>query len=343
MKLRKIYFLVSFIALFMLACGNDDDGSSIVPPRDRAEVYAEDIVEIEEFLSTHFYNYEDFDFDNPYSNIGNDSFEIIIDTIAGENQDKLSLLDSPELSYKMVVDDEGIEYKLYYLKIREGAGKEIHFTDRAFVTYEGASVTNSYVFDSAVTPIGFSLINVGSEGVIKGFSEALIEFKTSTAYVENGDGTVSYTGHGIGAVFIPSGLAYFSEPLIGVPSYTPLMFKFGTLESTIMDHDNDGIPSYMEDLNENGDAYDEDTDEDFAPNFLDADDDGDGVLTKDEIEIPEPYVINSGDPDPVFASNEYEVRRVQEGMTITIHTIILTDSNSDGIPDYLDENIAIEE
>lgn len=343
MKLRKIYFLASFVALFTLACGNDDDGTSSTPPRDRAEVYAEDIVEIEEFLSTHFYNYEDFDFDNPYSNPDNDTFQIVFDTIAGDNSDKTSLMDSPELTFKMVTDDEGVEYKLYYLQVRKGAGKTIHFTDRVHITYEGSLTTGS-VFDSAITPTQLSLITVGTDyGIVEGLAKTITEFKTSTGYVDNGDGTTSYVGHGIGAVFIPSGLGYFSLALSGVPSYSPLIFKIGVMERVVLDHDGDGIPSYMEDLDEDGDAYNDDTDDDFGANFLDTDDDGDGVLTEDEIETPEPYVINSGDPDPVFAENEYEVRRVEEGMTITIHTIILTDSNSDGIPDYLDENIAIEE
>jgi hypothetical protein len=48
------------------------------------------------------------------------------------------------------------------------------------------------------------------------------------------------------------------------------------------DHDNDGIPSWLEDPDGDGDPRNDDTNGDFFVNYLDADDDGDGVLTKDE-------------------------------------------------------------
>jgi hypothetical protein len=73
-----------------------------------------------------------------------------------------------------------------------------------------------------------------------------------------------------------------------------------------LDHDNDGIPSWMEDLNGNGYLLDDDTDGDGVPNYIDNDDDGDGVLTIDEIIVH---------PDG---------------------TIEFPDYNNDGTPDYLD-------
>ncbi|QCE42630.1 hypothetical protein [Psychroserpens sp. NJDZ02] len=51
---------------------------------------------------------------------------------------------------------------------------------------------------------------------------------------------------------------------------------------SLLEDDNDGIPAELEDLNGNGDLYDDDTDGDGLPNFLDADDDGDNVLTASE-------------------------------------------------------------
>ncbi|MCY1222926.1 hypothetical protein D9M72_350340 [compost metagenome] len=49
------------------------------------------------------------------------------------------------------------------------------------------------------------------------------------------------------------------------------------------DTDGDGILSYLEDLNGNGNYYDDDTDGDGIPNFIDVDDDGDGTRTRVEI------------------------------------------------------------
>jgi len=55
-----------------------------------------------------------------------------------------------------------------------------------------------------------------------------------------------------------------------------------TFTITLEEDDNDGIPAEDEDLNGDGDLTNDDTDGDGIPNYLDADDDGDNVLTKDE-------------------------------------------------------------
>src|SRR5690606_3472599 len=72
--------------------------------------------------------------------------------------------------------------------------------------------------------------------------------------------------------------------------------------------DNDGIPAALEDINGNGNLDDDDTDGDGIPNYLDVDDDGDNVLTKDE------------NPDP---NGDGILDDAQ-------------DTDGDGIPDYLD-------
>jgi hypothetical protein len=85
----------------------------------------------------------------------------------------------------------------------------------------------------------------------------------------------------------------------------------GTVIITIIarDDDNDGIPAEYEDLNGNGDLLDDDSDNDGIPNFLDVDDDGDNVLTRDELT---PDTLNT---DP---------------------SINPLDTDGDGTPDYLD-------
>ena len=71
------------------------------------------------------------------------------------------------------------------------------------------------------------------------------------------------------------------------------------------DHDNDRVPTDKEDVNGDGNIYNDDTDGDGTPNYLDTDDDNDGILTKDE--------DANGDGDP---TND--------------------DADGDGIPNYLD-------
>ncbi|MFB9057554.1 hypothetical protein ACFFU9_12465 [Mariniflexile ostreae] len=83
-----------------------------------------------------------------------------------------------------------------------------------------------------------------------------------------------------------------------------------TIITVLIEDDNDGIPAHLEDRNGNGDLTDDDTDGDGIPDYLDADDDGDNVLTKDE--NPDP----NGDGD--FSDAQ--------------------DTDGDGIPDYLDND-----
>jgi len=82
-----------------------------------------------------------------------------------------------------------------------------------------------------------------------------------------------------------------------------------TITVTAVDDDNDGVPSEFEDLNGNGNLFDDDSDNDGIPDFLDVDDDGDNVLTKDE--------LNTEDTDDDPNTNPL-------------------DTDSDGTPDYLD-------
>ena len=288
MKLRKIYLTFLCFALVFFACNNDDDddvSATAVPARDRAEVYAEDLEEIEAYLETHYYNYEDFDFINLYDNVANDNFEIIINEIPEGNPDsRISLLDSPELKFKMVEDstDETITYKLYYLEVREGSGEILYPSDEAFLTYIGFTITNSIPFDSTVTPVSLNLTTVSQNirGVVDGFREGLIEFKGSTDYTNNGDGTHTYHNHGIGMIFIPSGLGYFSGPPSNtdIETYQPLIFKINLIEPIHTDFDADNIYSYLEDLDGDNDVFNDDTDSDSGPNFIDNDDDNDGVF-----------------------------------------------------------------
>lgn len=343
MKLRKITFGVISMLMLITACNSDDDTTTTFVERDRQEVYDENITEIEEYLTTHTYNYSDYDFANPYT-LANDSFEIAFDTIsaANGNLDAIALIDRPELSSKIVTEND-IDHTLYFLNIREGLGSVVHPLDAVGVTYEGILLDGT-VFDGAdVVNSPFDLTSAGTSfGVITGFREALIEFKTRDGYSENGDGTTTNHNFGIGAAFIPSGIAYFSSSTTTIPSYYPLIFKFGVLTRINTDYDGDGIPSYLEDLDADGAGDDEDTDGDSFSNFVDSDDDNDGVSTIDEI-IENVYVIdtNNGDVEPVYADNEYETTRSQISGVITIKTIILMDSDNNGIADYLEDTISI--
>jgi len=291
MNFKRIFGVLVLVLIFAGGCRNDDDnGPERIPLRDQAEQYAIDNDSIVEFLQTHFYELDA-------------SGEIVFDTIAGDNASRMPLFGQVETK---VIETDEVDFNLYILKIRQGDNPEVNdirVTDSTLVSYRGRLLDNTQ-FDRAINPIWFDLT-----GVIRGFSTSFSEFTAGNGESDtNPDGTVTFGDFAQGAVFMPSGLGYFERPQPGIPFYSPLSFTFKIFKLEETDHDNDGIPSYLEDLDSNDNPFDDDTDGDGAPNYADADDDGDGTLTRDEI------VINA------------------DG------TITYTDTDGDGTPDYLDNN-----
>jgi len=332
--MKKIYFLLPVVSLFLLinhSC-NKDDGLNVetVPARDRGEEALTAQTEIEEFLSTHFYNYEEFE--NPTAEF---DYKIKFDTIEGANASKIPLID--QVASRNVKDriENDVTYKLYYLFVRQGGGVTATFPDVTTIAFEGRLLNND-LFDASVIPIRFDLTQV-----INGLQDGIRGFNGASNQIVNPDGTITFENYGIGAVFVPSGLGYFIDPppSSNIPLYAQMIFSFHLYQVEVGDQDNDGIISLLEDLNGNKLEEDDDTDGNFIPNFIDGDDDGDGRLTKDEIELNE-YVIDIGDPDPVYGEDEVEMYRETDDElgTITIYTVILFDENNDGTPDYLDKD-----
>jgi hypothetical protein len=141
---------------------------------------------------------------------------------------------------------------------------------------------------------------------LRGYSQALTKFSVGDAIVSNPDGTTEITNSGVGLMIIPSGLAYFNGGPNGIPPYSPLIFSTSSgLYIPDTDYDGDGIPSFMEDINGDGDVTNDNTDkkEEEAlrspafPNHLDPDDDEDGIPTRDEIIIDAQGNISFPDDD----------------------------------------------
>lgn len=310
MKLIKFLFVSLVFVGLITSCGDDDDGDDFsVEIRDPEEVKIENAIEIEEFLESHFFEF----IDNP---LHPNFQEFVFDTIAGENQNREPISESEFLKSKQVIQQD-VEYTLYYLEMRKGNAQERQptFADSTFVTYKGITIANE-VFDSSPNPIWFDLTQS-----IRGFGQLVNELKGSSGFVENSDGTVTYNDDfGIGVVFIPSGLGYFAAPPFGsgILRYQPIIFSVQLYQSRESDHDRDGIPSYLEDVNMdgrvddliNGERFADDTDENGVPNYLDIDDDGDGVLTRDEISDDDgniiiPYPDFNGDGTPDYLDPDY--------------------------------------
>ncbi|WP_426063598.1 FKBP-type peptidyl-prolyl cis-trans isomerase [Flavobacterium sp. DSP2-3-1] len=296
----KYYFILLITTVSLFSCSKDDAPAEITPPRDYAVQYATDLTDIEEYLKTYYItvvNHAGFQ----------DDQDVTFTKIAtgGTQPSIYSYLKSPTypklLSRPVKLHD--ITYTLYYLVLREGTGISPTNTDGILTSYKGDYLSRQKVaevetltatfFEESKSPQQFFNLTT----TITGWGETFPEFKTGT-YSSNADGTVSYNDFGAGVMFIPSGLGYYNLGSNSIPAYAPLIFSFKLFEINRLDSDGDGIKNFQEDINGDGYVYDyrntanypttptttpDDTDKDGIPNFLDTDDDGDGVSTKTEI------------------------------------------------------------
>lgn len=283
----------------LIACSKDDDNSTKI--RNYQEQYLVDIANIEKFMKTHYITvinhpgYDD-DLDVTYTKIP-----------AGGTQ--VSIWDQttyPIRNRIVTVTQNNIDiaYKIYYLELRAGSGingSTPSNVDNVLTSFRGEYIyertetvddvtTNTTLgeeFEDSRFPQSFlSLSSVR----VKGFAEIFPKLKSGD-YYDNTDGTISYFNFGAGIVFIPSGLAYYNQSVPNIPTYSPLVFNVKLYEVQRMDHDEDGILSNLEDLNNDGYIYThptgtsnpDDTDGDGIPDFKDVDDDGDNFVTKAEI------------------------------------------------------------
>ena len=312
MRVNRLFLLFLLIATVWSCKKDDGTDLVIVPPRALDEVAVEDDAAIEAFLETHFYNYEEFA--NPPAEF---DFKIKIGVIEGDNADKIPLMQQVQSETVTVTntdlgleDEQSVQQTYYYLIAREGGGERPTAADSTFVNYEG-SLLDGTVFDERSNNWLYLPF------LVRGFAKGASQLRAGTEIVVNEDGTTKITNSGVGMVFMPSGLGYFNNLQGEIPRYSPLIFK---LELGLMvadtDYDNDGIPSIMEDLNGDGNLNNDNTDREaeirartgLIPNHLDADDDGDGTPTRDEI------IIDANG------------------------NITFPDTDGDGIPDYLDKD-----
>lgn len=255
MILKNILVTTLIIISFLSSCKKEDD---VEPLRDVQEQSIADDQSIEDFLSSHFYNYEDFS-DPDYDG------GIVFDTLQNENVSKTPLINQVRKEVISVITADGsfIDHNLYYLIAREGTGISPATVDSTYLSYEGLLLDKS-VFDSSSTPVWFDLTSV-----VRGFREGAHKIRSGDFRV-NDDNTVDFFGYGQGALFFPSGLGYFSRTAGAVPAYAPLIFKINLYGVNQTDHDGDGILS-ADEFDNDGDGVPDDTDEDGTPDYLDAD------------------------------------------------------------------------
>jgi hypothetical protein len=289
----KIYFMLPLISFVLFSCNNEEDPKVVVPPRDYAVQYPIDLDSIESYLKTHSFEVVEID----------GKTDVKIDTfIVGNTEGKVSIWDNTQypLQSKMIMNDsrlsdlvsgrinDPVEYKMYYLILNEGGGASATRFDSTYVSYRGWRLDNTQ-FDVSNQPIWntFPRISVGEVAFISGFRQFTSLLKAAVPpFLPNSDGQISYNNSGVGVVFLPSALGYYSTFSDNIPTYSPLVFTIRLHTVRERDHDQDGILSKFENGENVEDLHTIDTDGDNIPDFLDRDDDGDKVRTSLEIINP---------------------------------------------------------
>ena len=283
--------LALLLAVSLSSCGSDDNNTTEpVALRDFSEQSITDDALLVDYLSNHFYNYEDF------PRADDTVVTISIDTISGDNADKTPMIDQVQQLSVPITDANGVvtNHTLYYLVAQQGSELEKNpsIVDSTYVSYRGELLTGT-IFDQRNTPIWFDNIRV-----VSGFRYGLQNFAPGT-FSQDADGTISFRDYGQGILFMPSGLGYYSSAQGLIPAYAPIVFTVSVYTSNVADHDNDGVFSIDEDPDGDGNPLNDDTDGDGTPNLLDFDDDGDGILTYLELDVDNDGVIDDTDNDGI--------------------------------------------
>lgn len=288
-KFRHLLF-IAILSVLVYACGSDSTTS--VENFDHAAQALKDNDTLVSFLKKHYYNTQ-------------------VDSVKPLVSGETALFDDPKLMTQEITEDE-VNYKLYYYVNNEGTPDPVMpsptVVDSVFVNYYGQRIVNtdsiSISFDSRKN-IWFTLGRV-----IRGWSYGFTHFKGGKNITNNGP--ITYENQGKGILFIPSGLAYRNNgSRNSILPNESLMFYIELLANKQnTDIDGDGIPSILEDLDDDGRPWNDNTDGDNLPNYLDADDDGDGIPTINE--------DANGDGDP---TNDF------------------SDPDNPSLPDYLNNAI----
>ena len=287
--MTKIKYLFALIALaFFYACGDDD--ATVVNFDHEAQAII-DNDSIVKFLKNNYFN-EDNDSIMPIKN--------------GES----ALFTDSRLLTK-VVNEYGIDYTYYVFVQNEGTPNiDKGFPtviDSIFPIYKLRTILNATEVkkqQDLTSPTWFNPLDIING--VRGWLHAFTHFKNGNNITNNGP--ITYENGGKGFFILPSGLSYRNSGSLPNKILLYYIELFDFIENT--DHDRDKIPSFYEDIDEDGIPWNDDTDGDGILNFLDTDDDNDLIPTRDE--------DANGDGDP---RNDF------------------SDPNNPTLPDYLNRKV----
>lgn len=332
---------LAFIGLIAANCNKDDSsgGPQIINLRDREEVKIENEADIETYLKTHY--------------IVEDGENISFDTIT---KGEPSILDDKRLvkdftlksdlyEYEAIRNPNGtatlrytkpkdeLTYKIYYIVINEGKGDMASPIDSTYVKTNNLTLENEQFnpntpgefYSFPTTPQEFSFIANGQfTRVPKQLKSAerqlLRKIKTATGVTPNGQYDQGSAGRII--AFIPSGLGYFNAGAGSLKSYKPYIVDLTLINRIERDHDGDGILSKFE-VN-----VQKPVEELTLEDYFSFDTDGDGVPN---------FLDDDDDGDGVLTKTELFKERVN-GVNIYYEYNNDTLKTCSDIPRYLDVN-----
>lgn len=280
-KINNIFLFLTAAVVVLVSCDAASTFTEPVDDYDHEAQIAKDVDSISNYLKSHYYNATD----GAIWTIGSlgDGALPAVDQVALINDSRLEVLTGIEQN------DTETDYTMYFLNLQEGSDAEMGKpspVDNVYVTYSGMTL-DSTVFDgnNKTYPVWLSL---GSSitGWQYGFQKILGGVKAVSGdpeYVSEED--FRFKGKGEGYLIIPSGLAYRNSGTgtSGFLANESLVFKVELHTISLSDHDGDLIPSRDEiGIDSYGNIELIDTDEDGVPDYVDQDDDGDGILTIDE-------------------------------------------------------------
>ncbi|MCL7764440.1 peptidylprolyl isomerase [Polaribacter sp. Z014] len=270
-KIKHI-FAFAIISILLYSCGSSS--SSEVDDFDYEAQALIDNDTLVQFLKNHY-------------------FDTDIDSIKALVPGKTALYDDKENLKTMKVKENDIDYNLYYYVNSVGTPTidkgNPTVMDSVFVKYYGQRIvdteTISNVFDYNdyvwLNLVPYYSNGVLKNGVIRGWVHGFTNFKGGDNITDNGP--ITYKNGGKGILFIPSGLGYGRFGASSILANECILFYIDLYDFVKdTDHDNDGVPSIMEDPDGDLNPLNDDTDLDGRANYLDTDDDGDGVLTINE-------------------------------------------------------------
>ncbi|MEB3802268.1 FKBP-type peptidyl-prolyl cis-trans isomerase [Flavobacterium columnare] len=287
-KLNKL-IAVLLLLTSLVSCNKNDDTVDSVPPKAYSEQIPGEILAIEKF-------FEDYHMD-----VDADKNVEFVKRI-GSKSGLVSIKDQYAPKFK-TIRYNNYDFKVYYINHNGGEELKPELSktpcpiDSVLVAYKGMllkektgfdqekTTFNKYqLFDGTENPIRFDL-----DKVIVGWSRVVSLMTIGSITIDPVTNTQSFKDFGAAVFFLPSGLAYYSGVQAKIPAYSPLIFNIKLISMKRKDHDFDGHTTFEEEysfdasnLNAPWVNLKRDTDGDGYPNYIDRDDDNDGIFTKYE-------------------------------------------------------------